>query len=53
MINVNISEENLKKVQIMMKKAPDDVEMAARNALNRTLISIRKEISVNIRKIMK
>lgn len=50
MINVNISEENLKKVQIMMKKAPDDVEMAARNALNRTLISIRKEISVNIRK---
>lgn len=50
MINVNISEENLKKVQIMMKKAPKDVEQAAKNALNRTIGSVRKEISVNIRK---
>lgn len=50
MINISISEDNLKKVQIMIEKSPENVEQAARNALNRTIGSVRKEISVNIRK---
>lgn len=46
---ITITPENMEKAQGLLAKAPKQVELAASAAINRTMISVRKQVSVSIR----
>ena len=50
MISINISSQKMDKVIRLMTKAPKEVQKAAAVSINRTILTARKEASVNIRK---
>ena len=50
MISINVSSQNMDKIIRLMTKAPKEVQKAAAVSINRTILTARKEASVNIRK---